>query len=417
MKTIAVIGANCAGTMISNHLRKILSDKEWDIVCLDRDPTHHYQPGYLYIPFNLINRKKVLRPKQKYIDKGVKFIVDEVVDLDVEKRSVKTAGNETINYDFLILATGCRIDHEVVEGLDTIWRKKAFDFYSLEGAEALAGALKDFDGGRLLINIAEVPYKCPVAPMEFAYMADDYLTRRGIRNKTDIVLSTPMPKLLKMDIVADALAKTCKEKNIDVITEFTTESVEDNKVIELAGEEREIPFDFLVIIPPNFGDALIEKTGLDNGNLGYVPTNPHTLKARFLDRVYVIGDGSDLPTSKAGSVAHFSVPIIADNLMAEIEGREPLKCFDGHANCFIETGKGKAFLIDFCYYYEALPGLFPLQDFGPFSLVKQTRVNHWGKLMFNFVYWNILLKDRHMPFVSDKFTIMGKNFKLSGATV
>jgi len=210
-----------------------------------------------------------------------------------------------------------------------------------------------------------------------------------------------------MEYAADALAQLCEDKGVKVLYDFTLAGVEGDRIEELGGEGREVAFDLLVSIPPNFGAEALEDSGLDDGNVGYVRTDKETLKARDHERMYVIGDGADLPTSKAGSVAHFCTPILVDNLLAEIDGREPTARFDGHTNCFIETGDGKALMIDFSYDTQALPGLFPWAGIGPFPLLKASRMCHWAKVAFRPMYWHMLLPGRPMPF-PDRYSAAGK---------
>ncbi|MHC5039183.1 MAG: type III sulfide quinone reductase, selenoprotein subtype [Planctomycetota bacterium] len=406
MKTIVIIGSGAAGTMLANQLRGKLPRDEWDVICIDRDPRHHYQPGYLKLPFGWIRKEQILKPKKDLLRPGIRLVVDSVTGIDPGQRSVRTGKGESFPYDFLVIASGCRIAPDEVDGLDTVWNKTAFDFYSLEGAAELGKALPGFEGGRLVINIAEVPFKCPIAPLEFAYMADDYLKQKGIRKKTEIVVSTPLPKILHMDTAADALEGLCKAKGIEVVTDFSVGEVMEGKIEEMGMQSRAIDFDLLVIVPPNLGDEVMEETGIDEGNAGYVPTDPHTLKARSHERIYVIGDAADLPTSKAGTVAHFCVPIVMENLLAEMEGREPSARFDGHTNCFIETGEKKAMMIDFAYDVDAMYGRFPTR-FGPFSLLAESRVNYWGKLASRHLYWNRFLPGQFVP-IPEKFSMKGK---------
>lgn len=198
-------------------------------------------------------------------------------------------------------------------------------------------------------------------------------------------------------------------KNIQIVTDFAIESVDNNtKVIRDYGGQ-EVAFDLLVTVPTNKGDDLIERSGMGD-ELNYVPTHKATLQSKNFDNVFVIGDASNIPASKAGSVAHFEAEILTENIKSYMKG-EPLKQeFDGHANCFVETGDGKALLIDFNYTHEPVDGTFPFPGVGPLRLMKESRVNHMGKLAFRWVYWNMLLKGRHIPFVSATMSEAGKHF-------
>lgn len=264
----------------------------------------------------------------------------------------------------------------------------------------MADYFKTWKGGKLVVNITEIPFKCPVAPLEFVFLADAFFTKKGIRDKVDITYVTPLPGAFTKPKATKMLSELLKEKNIKIIPDFSIMEV-DNETKEIVdfGEQR-ISFDCLVSIPTNMGDDLIERSGMGD-DLNFIPTDKHSLKAKIADNIFVIGDASDVPTSKAGSVVHFEADILEKNIKSAIEGKPLTAKFDGHANCYIETGFGKGTLIDFNYEVEPLPGTYPVPVLGPFRLLKVTRMNHLGKLMFKWIYWNILLKAREMPIGSD----------------
>lgn len=307
----------------------------------------------------------------------------------------------------MIIATGARIKPEETEGMkDKEWFKSIFDFYTIEGAVNLAAFLKYWKGGKLVINIAETPIKCPVAPLEFAFLADSYFTEKGIRNKVEIDFVTPLPGAFTKPRASLILGDFLNRKNINLITEFNIGRVEpENKKI-VSWDEREISFDLLVTIPVNMGDALIERSGMGN-ELNFIPTDKATLQSKEFQNIFVIGDATDLPSSKAGSVAHFQADILTENILCCLENREMIAAFDGHANCFIESGFGKGILIDFNYDTEPLPGKFPLPGIGPFSLLEETKMNHYGKLLFRWTYWNFLLKGLELP-IESNMSMAGK---------
>ncbi len=409
MKKIVILGAGAGGTMVANKLRRELREDQWSITVIDADEMHHYQPGYLFIPFGMYQRETVLRPKRDFIPPGVELILDEVAEIDPTNRRVSTRKGRKLGYDFLIVALGCRIAPDEVDGMMDGWGKSVHTFYSLDGAVDLADALKYFDKGRLVLDIAETPFKCPVAPLEFVFLADWFFHERGVRDQVEIELVTPLPHAFTKPKAAAILGDFCERKNISLTPNFSIGevNVEEGYIEELGTKGRKVPYDLLVAIPPNLGPEVIEDCELDAGNAGYMPTDKETLKARDLDNVYVIGDAADLPTSKAGSVAHFSSDILCENLMREIDGREPTAKFDGHSNCFIESGFEKGILIDFNYDVEPLPGRFPLPGIGPFALLQETRMNHWGKMMFKWIYWNVLLKGEELP-LEPQMSMFGK---------
>lgn len=406
-KRIVILGGGTAGTMMSNKLRSSLDVSEWEITLVDKHKTHYYQPGFLFIPFGIYNRQDVTKPKGNFFPSHVKVIYQEVDRVEAEKNRVLLEDGTVLLYDFLIIATGTETRPDETPGLKgELWYKNIFDFYTIEGAVALQRFFRDWEGGKLVLNIAEMPFKCPVAPIEFVCLADAYFTEKGIRDKVDITFVTPLPGAFTKPIATRMLSQLLAEKNIKVVPEFYLESVDNEKKVIRSYDEQEIPFDVLTIIPVNMGSEMIERSGLGD-DMNYVDTDKHTLRSKQYENIFVLGDASNIPTSKAGSVAHFSGEILFENIMSAIEGR-PLKAqFDGHANCYIETGFGKGALIDFNYDTEPLPGTFPLPGIGPFGLLKNTKTNHYGKLLFRWIYWHILLRGKEMP-IDAHMTMAGK---------
>jgi sulfide:quinone oxidoreductase len=393
--------------MMANKLRNALDIQEWEITVVDRHRTHYYQPGFLFIPFGIYNKQDVIKPKGNFFPPHVKVIYQEVDRIDGEASRVLLSDGTVLQYDYMILATGTETRPDETPGLKgELWYKNIFDFYTIEGAVALQNFFKTWEGGKLVLNIAEMPFKCPVAPIEFVCLADAYFTEKGIRDKVDITFVTPLPGAFTKPIATKMLSQLLEDKNIKVVPEFYLESVDNEKKVIRSYDEQEIPFDVLTIIPVNMGSEVIERSGLGD-DLNYVDTDKHTLRSVKYENIFVLGDASNIPTSKAGSVAHFSADILFENLMNAIEGRPLTAKFDGHANCYIETGFGKGALIDFNYDTEPLPGTFPLPGIGPFGLLKNTKINHYGKLMFRWIYWHILLKGKEMP-IEPHMTMAGK---------
>jgi sulfide:quinone oxidoreductase len=305
--------------------------------------------------------------------------------------------NRSLNYDFLVIATGTHPRPDQTPGLtDGEWRKSIHDFYTFEGAVALAKHLRTWPGGRLVVNIMELPFKCPVAPLEFLFLADSHFHKLGIRDKVDLTLVTPLPGAFTKPLAAKLLGNMLEEKNIKVVPEFMVEHVDPEQKLLVAYDETEVPYDLLVTVPVNMGAEVIERSGLGD-ELNHVPVDKHTFLSTQYDNIFALGDAANLPTSKAGSVAHFAVEIFTENFLRYLDGQEMTGQFDGHANCYIESGFGKGILIDFNYDVEPLPGKFPLPGIGPFSLLQESEMNHWGKMMFRWIYWNVLLKGKEMP--------------------
>jgi sulfide:quinone oxidoreductase len=407
MRQVVILGAGTAGTMMLNKLNDVLDKNDWQITIVDQYETHYYQPGFLFIPFGIYTRKDVTKAKRDFFPNGVNVIISEIEKIEPEQNRVILKNSNVLPYDYLIIATGAKIAPEQTDGLkEGLWHKQIFDFYTIEGACALADYFKRWKGGKIVINITEMPIKCPVAPLEFAFLADWYFTELGLRDKTEIHFVTPLPGAFTKPRASSILGDFLTKKNIKLTTEFNIGKVDNENKKIISWDDIEIPFDVLVTIPTNMGDEVIAKSGMGD-ELNFVPTDKNTLRSKKFENVFVIGDATDLPSSKAGSVAHFQSDILMENFISSSEGRELQAKFDGHANCFIESGFGKGILIDFNYDTEPLPGKFPLPGVGPFSLLEETKMNHYGKVMFRWMYWNFLLKGLELP-VDSHMSMAGK---------
>ena len=407
MKQLLILGAGTAGTIMANKLAPVLDSEEWQITIVDQFETHYYQPGFLFLPFGIYNKQDVIKPKRDFFPPGVDAIFSVIEIIETDKNQVKLSDGRLLPYDYLIIATGTKIKPPETEGLAAGgWFKNIFDFYTIEGAMALAHFLKFWEGGKLVLNITEMPIKCPVAPLEFVFLADWWFTEQGIRDKVEIEFVTPLPGAFTKPRASKVFDDFLAKKNINLIPEFNVARVdwENNKLI--SWDERELNYDLLVTIPTNMGDDLIERSGMGD-ELNFIPTDKHTLKAEGHENIFVIGDATNLLSSKAGSVAHFQADILFENFLSAIEGRPLRAKFDGHANCYIESGFGKGILIDFNYDTEPLPGKFPLPGIGPFSLLEETKMNHYGKMMFRWMYWNLLLRGAELP-IGSQMLMAGK---------
>ena len=411
MKELLILGAGTAGTMMANHMRKRLPKNEWNITIVDQEKTHYYQPGFLFLPFDIYKPKQVKKSIDKFIPKGVKLINEEIDRIEKGNDAVILKNEEILNYDILIIATGTNIAPQEIEGmLGDHWYDSVFDFYTYEGAKNLRDKLRNWESGKLVVHIAEMPIKCPVAPLEFAFLADSYFKNKGIRDKVDISFVTPMSGAFTKPKATEALDYLLKQKNIKVIPDFNIERVdaENKKIIDYG--EQEVSYDLLVTVPTNMGNECIERSGFGD-ELNFVPTDKSTLQSKVKDNIFAIGDATNIPASKAGSVAHFEAEILTDNILRYIEGKPLKEEFDGHSNCFIETGNGKALLIDFNYTHEPVKGTFPFPGVGPLKLLQETHMNHLGKLAFRWIYWNMLIKGKHIPFVSATMDTAGKELE------
>jgi sulfide:quinone oxidoreductase len=406
-KQIVILGGGTGGTMTANRLRSRFDADDLEIHVVDRDDRHLYQPGLLFVPFGLAQVDKLVRPRRRQLRNGVIFHESEIDSVALDKDEVRLADGSSLRYDVLVLATGARLQPEETAGLTGPgWNERVFSFYTPEGATALHAALERFEGGRLLLNVVDMPIKCPVAPLEFAFLADWYLRERGLRSRTELVYATPLDGAFTKPIASERLGGLLARKEVELVTEFNTGEVDGigGKLISYDG--RTLDFDLLVTIPLHGGAAYLERSpGLADA-VGFVPTDKTTLQTLAKPNVFALGDATDLAASKAGSVTHFEGEVLAENIACYLAGTELDGGYDGHVNCFIESGFHKALLIDFNYDTEPLPGHFPTAVGLP--LLRESRLNHLGKLMFQWLYWHALLPGRDIPGIGPTMPTAGK---------
>jgi sulfide:quinone oxidoreductase len=415
MKRLLVLGAGTAGTMIANQLRDRLSTDDWAISLVDRDDRHVYQPGLLLLPFGGYEPADLVKPRSRFLPRGVELVTGDIDRVLPDANQVILTDCRILRYDYLVIATGVSPRPDQTPGMTGHeWRRSIFDFYTLEGATALRQALANWTGGRLVVHITEMPIKCPVAPLEFAFLADAFFEERGLRDKVDITYVTPLEGAFTKPAASKQLGGMLAERNIHLEPDFLVDRVDSATKALVSVDERSVPFDLLVTVPLNMGADFVARSGLGD-ELNFVPVDKTTLLSKQFDNIFAIGDASDVPASKAGSVAHFEVELFARNFIEHIYGRPMTHLFDGHANCFVEAGHGKGLLIDFNYDTEPLPGKYPVPVIGPFSLLEESRINHLGKLGFRWAYWHLLLKGRPLP-VPTLMSMAGKR-RLDESTI
>jgi Uncharacterized NAD(FAD)-dependent dehydrogenases len=406
---IVILGAGTGGTLIANRLRRRYRDADATITVVDKDDRHVYQPGLLFVPFGLADPGDIVKPRHAQLHDGIRFHESGVDSVRIEANEVDLTDGSVLGYDVLIVATGAQLLPGETEGMTGPgWMQKVFTFYTPEGAAALHDALERFPGGKLVVNVVDMPIKCPVAPLEFAFLADWYFHDRGIRDRVDITYVTPLDAAFTKPVASKSLGGLLAEKHIDLVTEFNAGEVDGAGGRLISYDEREVPFDLLVTVPLHGGADFVARSPGLGDELNFVPTDQHTLQSEAAPNVFVLGDAANVPASKAGSVTHFEGEILEENVARFLAG-EPLDAsYDGHANCFIETGFRKALLIDFNYDTEPLPGHFPGRA-GPMPLLKESRLNHLGKLMFQWLYWHALLPGRDLPGITPEMSMAGKS--------
>jgi len=407
-KHIVILGSGTAGTMTANRLQRAHGERDFRITVVDQNDDHVYQPGLLFVPFGLAQPHHLVRSRPRQLHEGIDYKSARIERVDLNERTVHLGGGIRLTYDVLVVATGARLLPEETQGLTGPgWGESVFTFYDLPGAVDLQHALERFDGGRVVIDVADLPVKCPVAPLEFAFLADWYFQRCGIRDKVDLTYVTPLDAAFTKPVAAKALGGLLADKGIELVTEFTLGEVDGKGGRLVSYDEREVPFDLAVVVPLHGGAEYVERSPGLGDELGFVPVDPHTLQLPGHPEVFAIGDAAGLPASKAGSVAHFEGETLVHNIGRFLAGRPLDASFDGHTNCFVETGFHKALLIDFNYDTEPLPGHFPASVGLP--LLKESHANHLGKLAFEWLYWHSLLPGRELPGIGSAMPEHGKH--------
>jgi sulfide:quinone oxidoreductase len=412
MKRIVILGGGTGGTLVANRLRRALPPSEAEITVVDRDDTHIYQPGLLFVPFGLAEPAEIERSRHEQLHSGITFRRAGIERVDLAGQAVLLDDGSSAGYDVLIVATGARLLPEETEGLTGEgWQRDVFTFYTHTGAVALRDALARFDGGRIVVNVVDMPVKCPVAPLEFCFLADWYFRERNIRDRVELTYVTPLDGAFTRPVASATLGGLLAEKGVRLVTEFSTGTVAAAATPGRPGrlvswDEREVPFDLAVVVPLHGGAAYVDRSEGLGDDLGFVTVDQGTLQSAAAENVFAIGDATGVPASKAGSVTHFEGEVLVANVLNFLAGRPLTAAFDGHANCFIETGFGKALLIDFNYDTEPLTGHFP----GPVGLplMKESHLNHLGKLMFAWFYWHVLLPGRDIPGIGPGMPERGK---------
>ncbi len=411
-KRVVILGGGTGGTLSANRLRRHLSKTDVEIVVVDQNDDHVYQPGLLFVPFGLAHIDEIVRSRCHQLHEHIDFRQVPIDRVDVDSDTVRLADGTELGYDLLVVATGSTLVPEETQGLTGPgWMENAYTFYDVPGAAALHRALEGFDGGRLVVNVVDMPIKCPVAPLEFCFLADWFFQQAGIRDNVELTYVTPLDGAFTKPVAARKLAGLLDEKGVALVTEFNTGEVDGSGGRLVSYDGREVGYDLAVVVPLHSGASYVGRSPGLGDELGFVPVNDHTLQSLAKPNVFAVGDAAGVPTSKAGSVTHFEGEVLVENVQHFLAD-EPLDAsFDGHTNCFIETGFGKALLIDFNYDTEPLPGHFP----GPIGLplLKESRLNHLGKLMFQPLYWHSLLPGRDVPGLGPAMPVRGKDFEIS----
>ena len=398
MQRVVVLGGGVGGTLTANlvarKLKKLIAAGEAQVTVVDATGAHAYQPGYMYIAMGNERAEKLVKPERSLLDRNIELVVDTVARIDTSVRSVTLGSGQTLGYEHLVIATGSRIVPEELPNFDA----EAQHFYSAEAAARLRVALDSFTGGKIVIGIAGIPYKCPPAPLEVAFLVESELRERGLRDKTEITFLSPINRAFTIESVSDMATPIFEEKGIRLELLAGVGEIDAERKVVITDAFEEHPYDLLICVPPHRGAQVVVDSGLAPKS-GWLPTDRHTLQVKTIAKpapgqadediprypnVYALGDATDLPLSKAGSTAHFEAPIVAERVAAAVEGREPEgkeASYTGKVMCFFEVGDGKGTLLQFDYEHPPKPP-------------KPNAFWHLGKIVFNKTYWHTVPKGR-----------------------
>ena len=371
---IVILGGGVGGTLLANLLARKLKRAEAEVTVVDETGRHAYQPGWLYLPFGEEQPRHLVKAERGLLHRRVRLVTERATRIDPAGQRVELADGEVLRYETLVVATGARLAPEAVPG----FAEGAYHFYSEEAALSLKGALDAFAGGRLVIGVADIPYKCPPAPLEFAFKVEEYLAKRGVRDKTEIVYLSPINRVFTIESVSEFVTPMLEERGIRSETFFNTETIDPGAKRVTSLEGTKIDYDLLVMVPPHRGAEVVEASGLGD-ELGWLPTDRTTLQVNSQPAIFGLGDATDVPVSKSGSAAHFEAKVLAERLVARVRGangHEP-PLYDGHVLCFLETGHGQASQLVFDFAHPPQP---PAPN----------RFHHYEKMLFNKVYWYIV---------------------------
>jgi sulfide:quinone oxidoreductase len=384
MQRILILGGGVGGTLtanlVSRKLKKQIERGEAEVTVVDLTGTHTYQPGFMYIAMGGERAEKLERPERSLLDSKVQLVVGEIKAIDEATRTVELSDGLKLAYDQLVLATGSRIVPETIPHFE----EEAHHFYSAEASLKLRKALDTFTGGKIVVAIAGMPYKCPPAPLEVSFLVEAELRERGLRDKTEMHYCSPIGRAFTIESVSEMATPILEEKRIELHTFFNVESIDPEKKVVESLEGEQLAYDLLILVPPHKGAQVLMDSGLAPAPGGWLPTDRHTLQVGGRPNVYALGDATDLPLSKAGSTAHFEAPIVAERIAAAVLGREPAgkhASYEGKVMCFFEVGDGKGTLLQFDYDHPPKPP-------------KPNRIWHLGKIVFNKTYWHTVPKGR-----------------------
>ncbi|MHA2101037.1 MAG: NAD(P)/FAD-dependent oxidoreductase [Candidatus Kariarchaeaceae archaeon] len=375
---IVVVGAGTGGTIVTNRIHKKLKKGKipYEITIIDPTFQHIYQPGFLFTMVGKDTENNLTKDSRKLIPKIVNSVEDKVIFIDTKKKLVETEENGKYPYDYLVISTGSKMAFDNVDW----WDDSIHHFYSPDGSKRLREEIENFEGGKIVVSIADLPYKCPPAPVEAAMLLDSYFKKKGMRDKVEIAYTSPLGRAFSIETTNTRVEPYLEEKNIELYTMFNTDDVDTEEKVIYSMEGEDLDYDMLICVPPHSGHQFIIDSGIAEGQ-GWIDVDRHTLRVENQEFIYALGDTTNLPISKAGSTAHHEAPVVAQNIYDEIMGNELTGHYNGHVQCFFLTEFGKSMFINFDY--DNPPKASPTR-----------RIWYWAKMFFKPMYFRLVTRGR-----------------------
>ena len=378
MKNILVAGGGLGGTIVANRMAQKLSGElengDVSITVLDKSDRHFYQPGFLLVAMGVMEPQETHIAEKSVLDRRVQFLSGDagtMSKIDAGNRAVTTADGKVHKYEHLVLSTGSHLQFDEIPG----FAQGADTFYNLDKAKEMWKKVHSFQGGKIVVDTAMLPHKCPVAPLEITLMLDDYFRKKGIRDKVQIDYCYPVPGVFGIPNVNKMFTRIFGERGINVHSQFTLASVDGaaKKITSKEGES--VDYDLLVSIPPHKGAQVIGDSALGDRR-NWVSTDKFSLLVEGHDDIHAMGDTTNIAISKAGSTADYESYVVSHNVAADMTGTGGRKTYPGSVFCFIATGMDQATYIKFDYGHPPVPPT-------------PSQIYWWSKLAYNKLYWSL----------------------------
>jgi sulfide:quinone oxidoreductase len=328
---VLVLGAGFGGLELTTTLSERFGD-DIEVVLIDQNDGFVFGFSKLDVMFGRCLPAAVRHPYGDFVKPGARFVQSTVRSIDPVAKHVETDGGG-FDADILVVALGADLHPSATPGLV----EGGHEFYTVPGAFALRDTLAGFPGGRVIVAVTSTPFKCPPAPSETALLMHDFLSERGLRERSTISLVMPMGVPIPPSPAAsEALLVAFAERGIDWLPEQTVRQLDPGRQVAVLADGREMPYDLFLGVPVHRAPTVVEESGLTVD--GWIPVDPLTLETAH-PGVYAVGDVTSVGTPKAGVFAEGQAAVVAERISAQIRGTDQSAQYDGHGLCYLEFGR------------------------------------------------------------------------------